>query len=412
MPNPDGKTETRTCGRNQQHKETRDISPYTENLPFAPDLPYAPEENLGEILPVPPTPFNENQQATFTPTGVFECDGKYYIIYGTTTRNWSNVWDQSRNTYKFDELKNSGICIELSEQHTIYDEYTFTQGDHYQSYNGRRNDLRKGDLYHATDGSWYLYIDNASDGTAPPNERWMKLDTGESTVTTSGTNGANSANTNGVVPNASRRLSAMHQMVATVLLNAANNAAEGQDGSGAQRGDGTTPEFAIPTTLSSLESAYPTVESEGKRTDGHGNYLVVYGTYELKQSEHPDWTMQIKVPRPEDEWSNHRYYVVETDPSTGYTTTYTYEDKNAQGEGCAEVSSDEGIKEEGRVTITNQQKPLETEITIVKTDDTGNPIAGAKFQLARKDGTDYVKFENESSMLMLVTRARRPDRLR
>ena len=230
MPNPDGKTETRTCGRNHQHKETRDISPYTENLPFAPELPYAPEENLGENLPVPPTPFNENQQATFTPTGVFECDGKYYIIYGTTTRNWSNVWDQSRNTYKFDELKNSGICIELSEQHTIYDEYTFTQGDHYQSYNGRRNDLRKGDLYHATDGSWYLYIDNASDGMAPPNERWMKLDTGESTVTTSGTNGANSANTNGVVPNASRRLSAMRQMVATVLLNAANNAAEGQEG--------------------------------------------------------------------------------------------------------------------------------------------------------------------------------------
>ena len=137
------------------------------------------------------------------------------------------------------------------------------------------------------------------------------------------------------------------------------------------------------------------MESEGKRTDGHGNYLIAYGTYELKKSEHPDWTMQIKVPRPEDEWSNHRYYVVETDPSTGYTTTYKYEDKNAQGEGCAEVSSDEGIKEEGRVTITNQQKPLETEITIVKTDDTGNPIAGAKFQLTRKDGTDYVKFEND-----------------
>ena len=83
----------------------------------------------------------------------------------------------------------------------------------------------------------------------------------------------------------------MHQMVANVLLNAANNAAEGQDGSGAQRGDGTTPEFAVPTTLSSLETAYPTVVSEGKRTDGHGNYLIVYSTYELKQSEHPDWTM-------------------------------------------------------------------------------------------------------------------------
>ena len=391
VPNPDGKTETRTCGRNQQHTETRDISPYTERLPFAPDLPYAPEENLSEILPVPPTPYNQNATASFNPTGVFKLGGKYYIIYDTANKNWNNVWDDYNKTYKLDELKNSGVCVELPDSPTIYDEYTFTQGDHYQSYNGRRNDLRKGDLYHATDGSWYLYIDNASDGMAPPNERWMKLDTGESTVTSSGTN---DAGTNGVAQNASRKLSAMRQMVANVLLNAANDAASGQDGSGVQRGDGTTPEFAIPTTLSSLESAYPTVESEGKRTDGNGNYLVVYGNYELKKSEHSDWTMEIKVPKPEDEWSNHHYYVVETDPSTGYTTGYTYEDKNAQGEGY--IPSESGIKEEGRVTITNQQKPLETEITVVKTDEKGNPIAGAKFQLTKKVDSEYVKFENDA----------------
>ena len=379
-----GKTESRTCSRCNK-KETRDKSPYSEKLPFAPDVPYAPEENLGDVLPKPDNPNDPNARVDISPTGVFEIGGRYYLIYGSRENEaWNQVWDSNNNQYNINNLINFGLATEISASTPIYDEYSFTQGTGYTSDNQSRTDLSKGTLYHSIDGSWYVYIDNARVAQAPPNERWKKLDLGSPSVNTTEGNSTNNAN---APASGSRKLTARKGLQQQNFLGAGDPE---QDQQGNRGDTGTTSAFDLPACLKALETTYPTVVDSGKRTDGNGNYLIVFGSYDLKESEYADWTMQIKVSNPEDEWTNYRYYVAETDPSSGYITTYIYEDKsNSSATGYEEVTSTDGIKEEGRVTIKNQQEPLKTDIDIKKNDEKGNPLPGAVFKLLKLEGTEY-----------------------
>ena len=385
--NNDG-TESRICIRGDK-KQTRAISPYDTPVPFNSDLKYA---DAAEVLPAPPTPFDQNQQANFSKTGVFLLDGHYYIITKDANRNWGNVW--KNGNYDLTELKSDGnTVIEISANSVVYDDYSFTQGSTFNSNNGERDPVSRGSLYHGQDGSWYVYIGNASNAKAPQyyeegNDRWLKLDTGESTIT----------ETYLTPPSPSLAPARPGLLGAPKPTTGGNGGMENQpddsesmgkgSGSGGLRNtkNGSSVQ-ALPTALSSLESIFDQVDENGRRHDGQGNYLIVYGNYELKQSEHADWMMQIKVSNPEDEWTNYRYYVAETDPSTGYITTYVYEDKN--GSGYTEVSSTDGIKEEGRVTIKNQQKPLTTDIDILKKDEKGSPLPGAVFRLLKLEGEEY-----------------------
>ena len=331
---------------------------YTEVVKFTPTNYFPGTDIPLQEDAMPSGVHDPNEMIAVKPSGIFKSGDKYYIIIkADSSHNWSGFGSD-----KGQSLVNFGLAIELDPNTIVkYDTNTFKQGNDYQG--GKRNNMKKGNMYHdLATGTWYILKQDTgakapTEYSASENSPWYKIPGTGPAIPGDGTG----ANTGGNTPNP-----APARRLLKVRRGAEANA------------DLTT--AVITDRLKELR------EKEGYK-DASGTVHYYYTVEKLDNTEFSlpyqnEWKRTHDVDLKDENGNPYTYYVVETSPTSGWITTYKYEGGNVDG------LKEDALKENGKtVTITNQQDQPPVSIDVFKVDakkaaDASDRfLSGAKFSL-------------------------------
>ena len=318
----------------------------------------------------------QTTQIVIDPTGIFKYGNDYYVVH----KQLSNVANQF---YGGPDGFIPTYIVKIQNQMTP------------QNFN--TSDIKTGTLYIADNGVAYVFTSNDTNNiTGTPDkghqtDRWRIV----YDPRTNNSNGVNAALTNNPTSNKMSLKSALK-----ALLGA--NDASGADDDRSPVGRQTTVTTTTPTvTVTDLTEAQLMedlgVKELGKKDETTGNVLREYtsdggtvtrvlptvdgGTNRGSDDNGAYWASDwISVPLhdPDHKDVTYAYYVVETNPAgndSAWETTY--------------AGQEDGLTDNGVVTITNKQKVLTADINVVKVDEKGNPLPGVKFTVLIEDGNEY-----------------------
>ena len=300
--NGDG-TETRTCRNDNSHTETREA----QNLfPGTTDLTLVDKDDFwplwGEAYPGQPDYEWKNETKQVSATGIFEDQGNYYVLINSFNGNW----------YSWSSFESQNKIQVSNTVSSVSDLYTGT--------GNQQANVPIGTLVKDSSGNYYVRT-NSNDWSSPPeSDGWYKLPTTSGALSVSQRRMSLARNSSGL------KSSPVYQSI-------------------------PVSDLTEQTLLDSLGlSALNTLDEET------GNRLIVYGssttTLATPVGDSHLWSVNIPIEAEDENGIAYKYYVIEDNPGSDYTTTYS--------------GQENGLVDKGEVTITNQIKPQTGSLRITK----------------------------------------------
>ena len=337
--------ETRVCKRDSSHTETRSIEPLPSEHTVSIYFRYTGNGSGG----------------TDFPGQIREITSRSGTGAGDMTITWA--WDQWTTEQPFDV---DGLVGGAYETHS----WTRRQNDYQNDGRGGRETL----TIHNITSNLTIYVTIRNGGWTGTNAGLIDQ------PTFSGIAGRNAMSASGLRAFSSFQSSPSAQALSGDPTQYSDEAA--------QNGEITQPKKGAPTrggeggvksagsmTAEELQEYLNGLKAKNEATcaeNGNHTYKELVNTYTVEKSD--GWSLNVEdLPKYNEYGEAYTYYVVETDPSSGYEVTYT-------GQGI-----EAGVSDGGSVTIVNTSK--EYEVIIVKTDvgNTDTKLGGAKFDLYAED---------------------------
>jgi len=301
--NGNGK-EIRVCQNDNTHTEERDA----QNLfPGTTDLVLVEKDDFwpvwGPAKEGEPDYIWKAKEMSVPASGIFEDQGNYYILINSFDGNyysWSSFESQNK-------IQVSTAVSSIS--------------DWYSGTGNQQAKVPKGTLIKDNSGNYYVRTDNNEWSSPPESDGWYKV-----------------PSASGIQSVSQRRMSlAKSRLAGTKGVTISQNV--------------PVSELTEQTLLESLGlSALNTLNEET------GNKLIVYGssvtTLATPVGTNHLWSINIPIEAEDEDGIAYKYYVIEDNPGTDYTTTYSGEEN--------------GLVDKGKVTITNKVKPKTGGLTITK----------------------------------------------